>query len=176
MARFRFALDQNFPPLLSGVETLLPEVDIVAIRDIDHRMPQLDDRQLVVALHQLDWHGLITNNYKMLWQPVEIAAILKTKLTVFAVQGLGDDPIRAVGAVLLELPGALKRIAPRKSHVFLVNPRNPAPREAWDYFREAAERRKVDPDRLYKDVKVNEAELRSPVLSPPSPNNGPFPT
>jgi hypothetical protein len=50
MDRFRFALDQNFPPLLPGVETLLPEVDIVAIRDIDRRMPRLNDRELVLAL------------------------------------------------------------------------------------------------------------------------------
>jgi hypothetical protein len=107
----------------------------------------------------------------MLRQPVEIAAIVKTKLTIFAVQGLGDDPIRAAGAVLLDLPGALKRIVPRRSHVFLVNPRNPVPRESWDYFREAAGRRKVAPERLYDDVRVSEAELRSPVLAPSSPNN-----
>jgi hypothetical protein len=53
MVRFRFALDQNFPPLLPGVNTLLPEVDIVNIRDIDARMPHLSDRDLVLALYQL---------------------------------------------------------------------------------------------------------------------------
>jgi hypothetical protein len=166
MARFRFALDQNFPPLLPGVNTLLPEVDIANIRDIDVRMPRLSDRDLVLALYQLGWHGLITNNYKMLWQPVEIAAIVKTKLTVFAVQGLGDDPVRAAGAVLLDLPGALKRIAPGKSHVFLVNPRNPLPKESWEYFREAATRRNVLPDKLYQEVKVTDSELASSVLPP----------
>src|SRR5262245_53885309 len=143
MDRIRFALDQNFPPLLSGVRTLLPEVDIVPIRDIDRRMPRLTDRELVLALHQMRWDGLITNNYKMLWQPVEIAAVVRTKLTVFAVRGVGDDPVRATGAVLLDLPGAVKRIVPGRSHVFLVSPRNPVPTESWTYLREAAERRNV---------------------------------
>src|SRR5258706_6766886 len=153
MDRIRFALDQNFPPLLSGAETLLPEVDIVPIHDIDRRMPRQTDGELVLALHQLRWDGLITNNYKMLWQPVEIAAIVKTKLTVFAVQGVGDDPVRATGAVLLDFPGALKRLVAGRSHIFLVNPRNPLSKESWEYFREAADRRKVAPERLYEEVK-----------------------
>jgi hypothetical protein len=78
MPRLRFALDQNFPPLLSGVEELLPEVQIRHVHKIDNRMPRLEDRELIISLHQLGWDGLITNNYKMLWQPVEIAAIVKT--------------------------------------------------------------------------------------------------
>jgi hypothetical protein len=165
MPRLRFALDQNFPPLLPGVETLLPEVEIAHVQKIDPRMPRLEDRELVISLHQLGWHGLITNNYKMLWQPVEIAAIVKTKLTVFAVRGVGDDPVRATGAVLLDFPGALKRIIAGKSHVFLVSPRNPLPREGWEYFKEAAERRRVTPSELYAEVKVTDAELRAPILS-----------
>lgn len=164
MTKLRFALDQNFPPLLHGVESLLPEVQIAHIRKIDQRMPRLDDRQLVLALHQLGWTGLITNNYKMLWQPLEIAAIVKTKITVFAVQGLGDDPVRAAGAVMLDLPGAIKRVVPGKSHVFLVNPRNPLPKDAWEFFAGAAERRKLDPQRLWRQVKVTADELSTPIL------------
>ena len=49
----------------------------------------------------------------MLYVPAEIAAIVKTKLLVFAVEGVGHDPLRATDALLLDLPGALKRYRPR---------------------------------------------------------------
>ena len=71
-------------------------------------------RSLIIALHQGGWNGLITNNYKMLDVPAEVAAIVKTKLTVVAVEGLGHDPLRAVGALLLELPGIANRIRPNR--------------------------------------------------------------
>ena len=53
---------------------------------------------------------MVANNSKMLKNPKELAAIVATKLTVFAIEGVGDDPIRATGALLLDLPGALKRM------------------------------------------------------------------
>jgi hypothetical protein len=154
----RFALDQNFPPLLEGAIELLPEFEIKPIRNIDRRMPDLGDRELVIALHQLGWNGLITNNYKMLFQPTEVAAILRTRIVVFAVRGVGDDPVRATGAVMLDLPGAIKRID-REHRVFYVRPRNPTPGKAWDFFCESAKRRRQDPEELYRRVKVTEEEL-----------------
>ena len=164
MHRLRFALDQNFPVLLPGVTDLLPEVDITPVHRVDPRLARLGDRELVLALHQLGWDGLVTNNYKMLWQPIEVAAIVKTKITMFAVRGLGDDPVRAAGAVLLDLPGALRKIRPKKPNVFLVGPRNPTPDDAWEYFCQAADRRRQRPEVLYEEVKVTNDELRQPVL------------
>jgi hypothetical protein len=71
----------------------------VPIQRIDRRLGELDDRSLIIALYQLGWAGLVTNNYKMLYVPAEIAAIVKTKLLVFAIQGAGHDPFRATGAL-----------------------------------------------------------------------------
>jgi hypothetical protein len=132
--RLKLALDQNFPVLILNAAALLPEVEISPIRKIDPRLSDLDDRKLLIALHQLGWQGLITNNYKMLRVPVEIAAIVKTKLVVFAVEGIGDDPLRATGAVLLHLPSVAKQIQTGKAKVFSVNPRAPQPEDAWEFF------------------------------------------
>lgn len=92
--RLRLALDQNFPtPLINAVRRYLPTtMDVASLREIDPRLFDLDDRPLFLALHQLGWGGLITNNYKMLYVPAEIAAIVKTKSVVVAVKGLGHDP------------------------------------------------------------------------------------
>jgi hypothetical protein len=163
-ARVRLALDQNFPVLVLNAEELLPELEIAPVHRIDRRLSDLDDRKLLIALRQLGWHGLITNNYKMLWVPTEIAAVLKTKLAIFAVQGVGDDPLRATGAVLLQLPAVVRRLVPGKGQIFRVNPRSPQPEEPWEYFKEAANRHKADPEMLYSKVKVTYDELISPVL------------
>lgn len=110
-ARSRLTLEQNFPiPILAALSELIVDVELVPLKNIDPRLSTLDDRDLIVALHQLGWRGLVTNNYKMLKNPKELAAIIRTRLTVFAIEGVGDDPIRATGAVLLDLPGALKRM------------------------------------------------------------------
>jgi hypothetical protein len=159
-----FALDQNFPPFVLDVAQLLPELTIAPIFQIDSRLSDLDDRQLVIALYQLGWTGLITNNYKMLWVPAEIAAVVKTKLTIFAIEGVGHDPLRATGAVLLELPGVLRRLRPNQAQVFRVNPRSVRPITAWDYFKVAATRRRVAAGELYEQVKVTDLELETPVL------------
>jgi hypothetical protein len=161
----RLALDQNFPePILTVFGQYLPEVDLVPLRRIDPRLPTLGDRQLVLALHQLGWAGLVTNNYKMLEVPSELAAILKTKLAIFAVQGVGDDPVRAAGAVLLDLPGCLKDFVPGKGAIYWLRPRRPRPREPWDLFGEAASRRRRKRSDLYAEVVVSDAELATPVL------------
>jgi hypothetical protein len=160
----RLALDQNFPLSVLKMAPALPEVELVPIRRIDRRLGELDDRSLIIALYQLGWSGLVTNNYKMLYVPAEIAAIVKTKLLVFAVEGVGHDPLRATGALLLDLPGALKRYQPGSSQVFRVKPRDPRPAEAWTYLAEAARRIKVEPDQLYSQVRVSDEELLHPML------------
>ena len=90
MAAVRLALDQNFPSdLIRHITEFLPEdLELQTLRGIDPRLTGLDDRPLIIALHQLGWHGLITNNYKMLFEPHEIAAIVATRSTVIAIEGL----------------------------------------------------------------------------------------
>jgi hypothetical protein len=160
----RLALDQNFPALILNAAELLPELEIAPVHKIDRRLSDLDDRKLLIALRQFGWNGLVTNNYKMLWVPTEIAAILKSKLAVFAVEGVGDDPLRATGAVLMELPAVAKRITIGKAQIFRVHPRGPQPQDPWQLLREAAQRRKIDLGELYESVKVTDAEMSTPVF------------
>lgn len=162
----RLALDQNFPtPILAALADYVPEVEFVPLRRIDRRMPDLSDRELVIALHQAGWAGLVTNNYKMLTVPKELAAILSTKIGVFAIQGTGDDPVRATGALLLDLPGVLKDFVPGKGGIYWLNPRRPLRRDPWELFKKAAARYQREPGELYEAVKVSAEELTRPVLA-----------
>jgi len=105
------------------------------------RLSELDDRTLFLALHHLGWHGLVTNNYKMLDVPAELGPIVRTQAVVVAVEGLGHDPLRAVGALLLELPGVSSRVLRRRSNVFRLAYRRRMAEDARTRFQQVAERR-----------------------------------
>ena len=60
----RLALDQNFPtPILDLLAKFIVDIELIPLRRIDSRLSTLDDRTLVIALHQLGFPGLVTNNY-----------------------------------------------------------------------------------------------------------------
>ena len=126
----RLPLDQNFPePILERLAPWMGDIELVPLRMIDARLTRLDYRKLLIALKQLGFEGLVTLNYKMLRNPAELAAVLKTKLTVFAVEGVGHDPIRATGALLLDLQPAMNAMQAGRTRVFWLRPRAPKPQE-----------------------------------------------
>lgn len=162
----RLVLDQNFPqPLLRDVwDWVPPEVEIVHLGDLDDRLRAVSDRELFIALHQLGYDGLITSNWKMLNIPMEVAAIIATKAVVIAMRSMGHDPIRAAGALLLELPGLVERLRPHRANVFLLNYERRRPEDAWEYLKRIAERDGVSPQDLLNDARVTSEELAKPIL------------
>jgi hypothetical protein len=158
-------LDHNFPePVLDCLHEFVVDVNLIPLRRIDERLTELDDRRLVIALHQLGYPGFVTNNYKMLQNPRELAAIIATRLCVFAIEGVGHDPIRATGALLLDLPSALKGMEAGAKGVFWFRPRRPQPRDPQELFNRMAQRRNENPNDLYNQVRVTRAELNNSVL------------
>lgn len=154
------ALDQNFPrPILERVSEFLAGVVLVPLGYIDRSLTDMPDRRLLLALDQLGWAGLVTNNHKMMQNPLEIAGLLRTGLSLFVVEGLGHDPIRATGAVLLDLPGAIRKFVPHQPQVFWSRPRNRQPQRPWDIFATGAERAHRKPAALYDELRVRDDEL-----------------
>lgn len=155
-------VDHNFPePILDCLKPWMGDIRLHPIRSIDDRLTRLDDRQLLIALRKLGFDGLVTLNYKMLLNPSEMAAVLKTKVTVFAVEGLGHDPLRATGALLLDLRESVKAMQPGKAGVFWMRPREPGLRDPWKIFKSAAEKMNKDAIALYDEVKVTDDEISS---------------
>ena len=98
-----FALDHNFPePVLAVFGEFLPFVELVPLRSIDPTWTDLDDWELLVALHrhEREWDGLITNDENMLSLAKEMTVLSQTRLTLVVVKGEGHNPIRAVGSLL----------------------------------------------------------------------------
>lgn len=159
-------LDHNFPvPILECLDEFIVDVSLVPLRRIDERLADLGDRQLIVALHQLGFPGFVTSNYKMLQNPRELAAVIGTGIVVFAIEAVGHDPLRATGALLLDLPSAIKAMESGARGVFTFRPRKPQPQDPQKMFNQMATRRNVNPKELLKEVAVDRAELMTPVLS-----------
>jgi len=156
-------LDVNFPePILEGMAEWMPEVELRPLRLIDGRLTELDDRDLALALRQEGYDWLITNNYKMLRNPHELAAIMHAHLHVFAIEATGHDPVRATGALLLDLLPAIARATAGKSEIFFSRPRSPDPNDPWEHFTKAAVNRHEEPADLYARVRVTDEEAARP--------------
>lgn len=164
MSQLRLALDQNFPlPLLEANRAFLPaDIELTHVQRIDARLPELSDRELIFALAQLGFDGLVTNNYRMLNIPSELAAMVATKAVVVATYRMGHDPIRAVGALLLELPGLSARVDPHRSNVFRLTFEQRQPRDAWTYLDAAARRQGTTAPAVWEQVRPAPRE-RSPL-------------
>jgi hypothetical protein len=158
-------LDHNFPePILDSLREFITEVNLIPLRRIDERLPELDDRRLVIAIHQLGFPGFVTSNYKMLQNPRELAAVIATQICVFAIEGVGHDPIRATGALLLDLPSAARGMEAGRRGVFWLRPRSPQPQDPNELFNRMALRRNESPKELHDQVRVTPHELSTPVL------------
>ena len=161
----RLPLDQNFPePILTSLEPWMGDVELMPLRTIDPRLAELDDRRLLIALKQLGFDGLVTLNYRMLRNPNELAAVLRTHLTIIAVESVGHDPIRATGALLLNLRHVINAMRAGRPGVYWLRPRAPQPQDPWELFRTAAARRNIDATTLYETLKVSDDEMGTDIL------------
>jgi hypothetical protein len=91
-----FALDHNFPdPIVAVLADFQEDAELVRVDQIDSRMPDLEDWELLLALslHAQHWDGLITTDSSMLNQGPELAVLIQTKLTL-----VGSRPWAAVNS------------------------------------------------------------------------------
>jgi hypothetical protein len=167
MNSLRLALDQNFPlDLVDALKEYQPDgVNLEGVGRIDPRLSDMDDRPLLIALSQLGWDGMATNNYKMLNVATELAAIMATGCVFIALHGMGDNPLRATGALLLELPGLPRRLASEKHRIFDISYAHRHGDDPWKYMEKIASHQDTTAKELYASVKVSMAELSTPLLS-----------
>lgn len=163
---FRLALDQNFPlRLAKAIEAAAPAgISMQSLHDIDPRLETLTDRQLIIALSQLRFHALASNDHRMLDTPEELGALLATKLGFVAIKSAGHNPVKATGALLLELSNLPRVFSDPKRRILELrfDPRKPT--DGWEYLTRVAQRSGLTPHELYEQVKPSNLELATPVL------------
>ncbi|HWM54981.1 MAG TPA: hypothetical protein VNO20_06305 [Solirubrobacterales bacterium] len=170
MARL-FALDHNFPEpiveVLSEVQEGSGDADLVSVSDIDPRMADLDDWQIMLALHHHErpWDGLITTDSSILNQPPELAVLLQTKLTLIVAMAAGDDPIKATGLLFAYLGGICSRTDPDTSQVWKLRAASRAADRPWDDLKRAADHQHRNVEDLWQENRLGEKEFAADPLA-----------
>jgi hypothetical protein len=162
-----FALDQNFPqPIVEVVSGFMAEAELVAVTDIDDRLTEIDDWELLLALHHHDrgWDGLITTDSGMLSMPRELSVLMQTHLTLVVADAAGHDPLKATGLVLAYLPWIAAHTQPEVSQLWVLRSANKPHDDPWQWLDKVASRRGAAAAALYAEAKLTADELaRNPL-------------
>ena len=169
MSALRFALDQGFPtPIVEVLQAYIVEAQLVSIRDIDPRLAELEDWELLLALHHHrgKWLGLITTDSGILSLPKELAVVLQTKLTLVVAEAAGHDPLLATGLVLSSLPRVCKKATEQPGGIFRLRQPHVERTDGWDVLGRIAEHRTTTAKQLFRSSKLSRQELAKNPLSP----------
>ena len=162
-----FALDHNFPkPIVDVLGKFQTDAELVRISDIDARMPDLDDWEVLLALHQheRDFDGLITQDGSMLILERELSVLVQTKLTLVVALKSGDSPVKATGLLFAYLAGICNRTDPSTPQVWRLNAAERSGDPTWDYLTRLASKRNSSAQEIYTRSRLTKAELaRNPL-------------
>jgi len=164
-----FALDHNYPaPIINQAKPYLSGVELVYIGDIDPRLSESDDWELLLALHHhsREWDGLISNDTSMLDQERELAVLGYTHLTLVAPVAAGHDPIRSTGLVLTHIENIASSTTPRKPQVWRLAGRTGQGSHPDQFIEKLAKKARLDPMDLRKDAMPTNAVLQKNPLAP----------
>jgi len=163
-----FGVDHDYPkPLLDAAKDYLP-FDVTAIREIDVRLvDRMDDWQVILALSQEGFAGLITLDTRMLNSPREMAVTHQTAATIVAIDAAGHNPLRAFGQLLVHATGVAAAYLPDRPQLFRIpQPRTVQPVKAWDQLGVLASDARVSIQQLFDRAKLDDRDLGTRVLGP----------
>lgn len=163
-----FALDHNYPsPIIEQAKPYLSGVELVFIGDIDARLPEFEDWELLLALHHhaREWAGMISNDTSMLDQERELAVLGYTHLTLVAPVAAGHDPIRSTGLVLTHIENIASRTTTKKPQVWRLGGRTGAGSHPNQFIESLAKKAQIDPIDLRKEAMPTNAVLQKDPLA-----------
>jgi hypothetical protein len=166
-ARRIFALDHGFPqPIVDVLVDYTPDVELIRVDQIDERMSDLDDWEVLLALHHhaTPWDGLVTTDSSMVRTPESLAVLMQTKLTLVVAMEAGHDMLKATGLLFAYLPSILGRTDPAIAQVWKLQAANRAHIEPWEELRSIAEHQDLDVQALWNDACLSPEELASDPL------------
>lgn len=162
-----FALDHNFPdPIVAILSDFQADAELTRVDQIDPRMADLDDWELLLALHHhaAPWDGLITTDSSMLNQGPELAALIQTKLTLVVALESGHNPVKASGLLFAYLGGICARTRSDKAQAWTLNAKSNPHREPWDFLKRFAEHNNRDPDDVWSEFRLSTEQLATDPL------------
>jgi hypothetical protein len=145
-----FVLDQNFPLTALRLDwplslrlTPLPAIEPDLVKDHE-------DWEILYRLNQRgDVHGFVSNDSGMLNLPREMVVLQSTGLTLVITDGVGHNPIRATGLLMVHLDEIAKRITGRPQ-LFMIKPASMTPTNLAKLTNGLAERARITPPDLLR--------------------------
>jgi hypothetical protein len=125
----------------------------------------MGDRQVIIALSQLGFDAMVSNDRHTLSTPEELAALLATRLGFVCIRAAGDNSVKATGALLLELSNLPRVFQDKKRRVLDLHYEPRRVGDAWDYMKRIADRTGTTAEELCASAKPTDSELTRPVLS-----------
>jgi len=167
MARL-FALDEGFPqPLIDAATPYFADLRLVPIRNIDRRLAELDDWQVLLAIHHHPdgFDGLITTDDSMLNQPRELAAVRQATLTLVITHAAGHDPIKATGLSLAHLDYVCAQTRADEAQIWDLVARSRPGRSPMGFIERVAQHQHRDVDEIWAEARLTRAELAHDPLA-----------
>lgn len=166
-----FALDQGFPlPIVDVLKSFQAEAELVSFAEIDSRLPELEDWEVLLALHHhaRPWDGLITTDRSMLNQAPELGVLDQTKLTlVVALGGAGHDPVKASGLLFAYLARICRLTRRDEGQIWQLKAGNIAPTHPHVALERVAEHQNVAIGDLIEQSRLDDdAFTRDPLAAP----------
>jgi hypothetical protein len=169
----RLALDQNFPaPIVRALQSYIPGVQLTPVGDIDARLPIADDWQLLLALSQKGYDGLVTQDARMLNLAKELIVIEQTRLKVIVIEATGHQPVAATGILLAHLDGLRAQADPRRAQVWRLRVKLGQPDAPGDLLNRVAAHSNTSPAFLRRDHAPSTAEMSGDPLAHIDPRRG----
>jgi hypothetical protein len=168
LARRLFALDQNFPEsIVTALDEYIVEAELVPVRLIDPQLSELDDWELLLALHHHErpWEGLITTDRGILSQPRELAVVRQTNLTLVVAQDAGHDPIKATGLLFIHLGWICRETSTDKPQVWSLTAKNRPGVDPWEWLEKIANHTGRLVDDVWAEGQLTKAELDEDPLA-----------
>jgi len=162
-----FALDHNFPdPIVAALTDFQADAELVRVDQIDPRMSELDDWELLLALHHHErpWDGLITTDSSMLNQALELVTLVQTKLTLVVAMEAGHNPVRASGLLFAHLAWICQRTRSDVPQTWTLRT-TPRPHdEPWELLKRYADHNNLPVDDVWREHRLSAGQLaRNPL-------------
>lgn len=145
-----FVMDQNYPLTALRLDwplslrlTPLPTIEPDLVRDHE-------DWEILYRLNQRgDVHGFVSNDSGMLNLPREMIVLQSTGLALVITDGVGHNPIRATGLLMVHLDEIARRITGRPQ-LFVLKPGNLVPTNLAKLTNTLADREGIAPPELIR--------------------------
>ena len=163
-----FALDHNFPsPIVSVLAGFQTDAELVRVDRIDPRLADLDDWELLLALHHHErpWDGLITTDRSMLRQPLELVTLIQTKLTLVVAVDAGHNPVKASGLLFAHLQNICRRTDPAEPQVWQLSARGMPADVPWNILARHAAHSGRTASQLWRESKLSAEQLAHDPLA-----------